>query len=47
MISLGMMRFLWGMYIILTIVCLFERNWGLAVYWLGALILTTGVLMMR
>jgi len=42
--SLLLMRLLLAQYVVLTAVCLFERRFYLSVYWLGAALITVGVL---
>lgn len=39
------MRILLIQYIIVALACLVERNWARFLYWAGAILLTTGVLM--
>lgn len=46
MISTWLMKSLWLAYLLIFIVSLLERNWPRAVYWLGACVITTGVIMM-
>lgn len=46
MISTNIKFFLLAQYVIITIATLCEKNYGEALYWLGACILLTGVLVM-
>jgi len=41
------MKILIGEYLLLMTVCLFEGNFGKALYWSGAVLLSTGVLLMK
>ncbi len=45
MVSAYMMKVLAIVYLVIMIMSLFEGNLGRAVYWLGAFIITCGVLM--
>ncbi len=44
MISTKVMQGLLAVYVILTFLSACEKNWGRALYWLGACIITIGVL---
>lgn len=39
--------FLAAQYVLLACVYAFERDWGRAIYFIGAVIITAGVLLMR
>ncbi len=47
MISTWLIRALLLEYIIILVVCLFERNYKLALYWFGASILQVSILAMN
>ena len=40
-----LIRILCFEYLFVMVVCLFEKRWATALYWLGASILNTGVLL--
>jgi hypothetical protein len=45
--STFLMKGLLAVYIIVCVLALFERNWSRSIYWFGAAILQTSVLMMK
>ena len=45
--SVAIQKTLIGFYVLLTLVTLYENNHGKTVYWIGAIILSIGVLMMK
>jgi hypothetical protein len=42
-----LIKILLAEYVIIMVVCLFEKNWPRATYWLGAIILNYSLLLMK
>jgi len=47
MINYLLIKILLIEYVVVLIVCLFERNWYRALYWLGASLIQIGILGMK